>query len=61
MKTQETTSLFELIEQLDSIISQYREKNVQMSDGLRNYLNGIRQARHLAENLLNRELWKRKS
>jgi hypothetical protein len=56
MKSQETTSLSELIEQLDGILKQYPEKNVQMSDGLRNYLNGIRQARHLAENLLNREL-----
>jgi hypothetical protein len=56
MKSQETTSLSELIEQLDSIMNQYREKNVQMSDGLRNYLNGIRQARHLAQNLLDREL-----
>jgi len=56
MRATVTTSLSELIEQLDAILSKYPEKNVQMSDGLRNYLNGIRQARHLAENLLNREL-----
>jgi hypothetical protein len=57
MKTPKTaTSLFELIEQLDSILGGYKEQNVNMSDGLRNYLNGIKQARHLAQNLLNREL-----
>jgi hypothetical protein len=57
MKTPKTaTSLFELIEQLDSILGAYKEQNVNMSDGLRNYLNGIKQARHLAQNLLNREL-----
>ena len=51
-----TDSLSELIDQLDTIINQYPTHNVNMSDGLRNYLNGIKQARHLAENLLNREL-----
>lgn len=51
-----TTSLSELIAQLDSILDKYPRSNIQLSDGLRNYLNGIRQARHLAENLLNREL-----
>ncbi len=56
MKATATTSLSELIEQLDAIVGQYPEKNVNMSDGLRNYLNGIKQARHLAQNLLNREL-----
>lgn len=57
MKTPTTTgSLSELIEQLDSILGGYKEQNVNMSDGLRNYLNGIKQARHLAQNLLNREL-----
>lgn len=57
MKTPTTTgSLSELIEQLDSILGVYKEQNVNMSDGLRNYLNGIKQARHLAQNLLNREL-----
>lgn len=57
MKTPKTTgSLSELIEQLDSILGGYKEQNVNMSDGLRNYLNGIKQARHLAQNLLNREL-----
>jgi hypothetical protein len=54
--TKAATSLFELIEQLDSILRGYKEQNVNMSDGLRNYLNGIKQARHLAQNLLNREL-----
>ncbi len=49
-------SLKTLIEQLDSIASNYNEKNVQMSDGLRNYLRGLRQARHLAQNLLDKEL-----
>jgi hypothetical protein len=56
MKTPETTCLSELIEQLDSIINSYSEQNVNISDGLRNYLNGIKQARYLAQNLLNREL-----
>ena len=57
MKTPTTTdSLSELVEQLDSILGAYKEQNVNMSDGLRNYLNGIKQARHLAQNLLNREL-----
>jgi hypothetical protein len=54
MKTE--TSLFELIEQLDFILKKYPEKNVNMSDGLRSYLSGIREAKHLAENLLNKEL-----
>jgi hypothetical protein len=57
MKTPKTTGcLFELVEQLDSILGGYKEQNVNMSDGLRNYLNGIKQARHLAQNILNREL-----
>ena len=57
MKTPTATdSLSELIEQLDSILGGYKEQNVNMSDGLRNYLNGIKQARHLAQNILNREL-----
>jgi hypothetical protein len=57
MKTPTTTdSLSELVEQLDSILGAYKEQNINMSDGLRNYLNGIKQARHLAQNLLNREL-----
>jgi len=56
MRAQAATSLSELIEQLDAIVGQYPEKNVNMSDGLRNYLNGIKQARHLAQNLQNREL-----
>jgi len=54
--TKAATSLFELIEQLNFILSKYPERNVNMSDGLRNYLSGMREAKHLAENLLNKEL-----
>jgi hypothetical protein len=49
-------SLKTLIDQLDAIAANYEPKNVQMSDGLRNYLRGLRQARHLAQNLLDKEL-----
>jgi exonuclease VII small subunit len=56
MNLKTTTSLFDLIQQLDAIISSYPTENVNLSDGLRNYLNGIKQAKHLAENLLNKEL-----
>jgi hypothetical protein len=56
MKATETTSLSELIDQLDAVIANYEPKNLYYSDGLRGYVKGLKQARHLAQNLLNREL-----
>jgi len=50
-----TTSLYELIEQLDKLIVQHSQ-NLSYSDGLRGYVNGLKEARHLAQNLLNKEL-----
>jgi len=51
-----TTSLSELIEQLDKIIEVYKPHQLNYSDGTRGYVNGLKEARHLAQNLLNREL-----
>jgi hypothetical protein len=56
MNLKTTGSLSELIDQIDAIVANYPIKNVNLSDGLRNYLNGLKQARHLAQNLLNKEL-----
>ncbi len=56
MNRKTTTSLSELIDQLDAIIANYDPKNVQYSDGLSGYLRGLKQAKHLAQNLLNQEL-----
>lgn len=56
MNKNPTTSLSELIEQLDKLISLYEPHKLQYSDGLRGYVSGLREARHLAQNLLNKEL-----
>jgi hypothetical protein len=51
-----TTSLSELIEQLDTLINAYKPHQLNYSDGTRGYVNGLKEARHLAQNLLNKEL-----
>lgn len=56
MNRKTTNSLSELIDQLDAIIANYDPKNVQYSDGLSGYLRGLKQAKHLAQNLINQEL-----
>jgi len=56
MSPKTTTSLSELIDQLDAVIANYDPKNVQYSDGLSGYLKGLKQAKYLAQNLLNKEL-----
>ena len=56
METNRTTSLFELIDQLTALISNYDGRNTELSDGLRGYIQGLREARHLAQNLQDREL-----
>lgn len=50
------TSLSELIQQLTKLIDNYQPHQMNYSDGLRGYVNGLKEARHLAENLLNKEL-----
>lgn len=55
-RPQITTSLSELIRQLEALIDNYDPKNIQYSDGLSGYIKGLKQARHLAKNLLNKEL-----
>ena len=55
-----TTSLSELIEQLDTLINAYKPHQLNYSDGTRGYVNGLKEARHLAQNLLNKELWEPK-
>jgi len=52
----QTTSLFELIEQLEKLIAKHSTQALSYSDGLRGYVNGLKEARHLAQNLLNKEL-----
>ena len=59
MEANPTTSLSELIDQLTALISNYDGRNTQLSDGLRGYIQGLREARHLAQNLHDRELWKK--
>lgn len=56
MEANPTTSLSELIDQLTAIIANYDARNSQLSDGLRGYIQGLREARHLAQNLHDREL-----
>jgi len=56
MSPKMTASLSELIDQLDAIVANYDPKNVQYSDGLSGYLKGLKQAKYLAQNLLNKEL-----
>jgi hypothetical protein len=56
MSPKMTASLSELIDQLDAIIANYDPKNIQYSDGLSGYLKGLKQAKHLAENLIDKEL-----
>jgi hypothetical protein len=46
----------ELIDQIDAILASYSAEKANQSDGLRGYLQGLRQVRHLAENLINKEL-----
>ena len=61
METNPTTCLFELITQLNALIANYEGRNSQLSDGLRGYIQGLKEARHLAQNLHDRELWKKTS
>lgn len=50
------TSLSELLSQLDKLIDNYEPVKYEYSDGVRGYVKGLKQARHLAQNLLNNEL-----
>jgi hypothetical protein len=56
MEANPTTSLSDLIIQLNALIANYEGRNSQLSDGLRGYIQGLREARHLAQNLHDREL-----
>jgi hypothetical protein len=56
METNRTTCLSELIDQLAALIANYDGRNSQLSDGLRGYIQGLMEARHLAQNLQDREL-----
>jgi hypothetical protein len=56
MRDNPTTCLSDLITQLSALIANYEGRNSQLSDGLRGYIQGLREARHLAQNLHDREL-----
>jgi hypothetical protein len=56
MRNNPTTCLSDLISQLNALIANYEGRNSQLSDGLRGYIQGLKEARHLAQNLHDREL-----